>query len=41
VTIRDSVLASNVNDGLIAATSSGQAPIGVFVKEARDGRPPT
>jgi hypothetical protein len=31
MTVKDSVLASNVSDGLVATTSSGGAPIGVLV----------
>jgi hypothetical protein len=31
MTVKDSVLASNINDGLVATTSSGGAPIGVLV----------
>jgi hypothetical protein len=35
MTIADSVLASNVNDGLVATTSSGGAPIGVLVSNTK------
>jgi hypothetical protein len=34
VTIKDSVLASNVNDGVVATTSAGHAPIGVLVSNS-------
>jgi hypothetical protein len=30
-TIKDSTLSANVNDGVVAVTSSGHAPVGVFV----------
>jgi hypothetical protein len=33
-TIADSVMASNVNDGVIAVTSGGGAPIGVMIKNS-------
>lgn len=35
MTVADSVLASNFNDGLVAATSSGGAPIGVLVSNTK------
>ena len=35
MTISDSVLASNTNDGLVATTSAGGAPIGVMVKNTK------
>ena len=35
MTVADSVLANNVNDGLVATTSSGQAPVGVYVKNTK------
>jgi len=35
MTIADSVIASNVNDGIVATTTSGHAPIGVMVKNTK------
>jgi hypothetical protein len=35
MTISDSVLASNINDGLVATTSAGGAPIGVMLKNTK------
>jgi hypothetical protein len=35
MTINDSVSSSNLNDGIIATTPSGGAPIGVYVKNTR------
>jgi hypothetical protein len=35
MTIADSVLAGNVNDGVVATTPSGGAPIGVYVKNTK------
>jgi hypothetical protein len=35
MTIADSMLASNINDGVVATTSSGHAPIGVFVTNTK------
>jgi hypothetical protein len=34
MTVKDSVLASNINDGVIATTSAGGAPIGVMVSNS-------
>jgi hypothetical protein len=34
MTVKDSVLASNINDGLVATTSAGGAPIGVMVSNS-------
>jgi hypothetical protein len=34
VTIKDSVLASNTNDGVVATTSAGHSPIGVLVSNS-------
>jgi hypothetical protein len=35
MTIADSVIASNANDGIVATTTSGHAPIGVMVKNTK------
>lgn len=35
MTIADSLVASNTNDGIVATTSSGHAPIGVMVKNTK------
>jgi hypothetical protein len=34
MTVKDSVMASNINDGVIATTSAGGAPIGVMVSNS-------
>jgi hypothetical protein len=35
MTITDSVLSGNINDGLVATTPAGGAPIGVYVKNTK------